>query len=300
MGIVPTTWMPNCSMKRIIIHWTAGEHKASSNDKSHYHILIEDDGKLVRGTHSIKDNVSTADNVYAAHTALFGTGSIGVSVCCMSGAVENPFKAGSFPMTQTQWGTMAQVVAELCDFYDIEVTAKTVLGHGEVEREFPNKPQGGKWDPMVLPWDTSLSKKQVGDQFRTLVKTKLTGVSGLVETPASITAVVQGKAFREAQIFNEKSIVKIRPLLDTFNWKIMTANDQEVMELKFADGEEAKSLKFLLIEHSNKPMDIPSGTSQQEIIKKIEQFGFVKIVDLAQALNLSVTWDGTTRTVTIE
>ncbi|MFM7792042.1 MAG: hypothetical protein ACKO90_29360, partial [Microcystis panniformis] len=70
MGIVPTAWMPNCSMKRIIIHWTAGEHKASSNDKSHYHILIEDDGKLVRGTHSIKDNVSTADNVYAAHTAL--------------------------------------------------------------------------------------------------------------------------------------------------------------------------------------------------------------------------------------
>jgi hypothetical protein len=47
-------------------------------------------------------------------------------------------------------------------------------------------------------------------------------------------------------------------------------------------------------------MDIPDGTSQQEIIKKIEQFGFVKIVDLAQALNLSVTWDGTTRTVTIE
>jgi hypothetical protein len=218
----------------------------------------------------------------------------------MSGAVEKPFKAGSFPMTQTQWETMAQVVAELCDFYDIEVTAKTVLGHGEVEREFPNKPQRGKWDPMVLPWDTSLSKIQVGEQFRTLVKTKLTGVSGLVETPASITAVVQGKAFREAQIFNEKSIVKIRPLLDTFNWQIITASDQEVMELKFADGEEAKSLGFLLIEHSNKPMDIAEGTSQVEIIKKLEQFGFVKVVDLAQALNLSVTWDGTTRTVTIE
>lgn len=300
MGIVPTTWMPNCSMRRIILHWTAAEHKVSSNDKSHYHILIEDDGKLVRGTHSIKDNVSTADNVYAAHTALLNTGSIGVSVCCMSGAEEKPFNAGKFPMTQTQWETMAQVVAELCDFYDIEVTAKTVLGHGEVEREFPDRPQKGKWDPMVLPWDKSLSKKQVGDQFRGLVKAKLTGVSGLVETPASITVVVQGKAFREAQIFNEKSIVKIRPLLDTFNWQIVTANDQEVMELKFADGEDAKSLGFLLIEHSNKPMDILSGTSENEILKKIEQFGFVKVVDLAQALNLSVTWDGTTRTVTIE
>ncbi len=298
MAIVPKDWMPNCSMKRIILHWTAGGYKASSNDKSHYHILIEDDGKLVRGSNTIKDNVSTGDNIYAAHTLGFNTGSIGVSVCCMAGAKESPFNGGSFPMTKTQWETMAQVVAELCDFYDIDVTSKTVLGHGEVEREFPKKPQKGKWDPMVLPWDTSLSKKQVGEQFRALVKAKLTGVSGLIETPASITVVFQGTTFREAQIFNEKSIVKIRPLLDVFGWQITNANAQEDFSLQI-DTATSITLAFQLLDHSNQLIDIPSGASTTDMIKQVEQFGFVKVTDLASALSLSVSWDGATRIVTV-
>lgn len=300
MGIVQKAWMPNCSMKQVILHWTAVGHKASSNDLSHYHILIEDDGKLLKGTHSIQDNVSTADNIYAAHTALFNTGSIGVAVCCMEGAIEKPFKAGKFPMTQTQWETMAQVVAELCDFYDIDVTAKTILGHGEVEREFPKKPQQGKWDPMVLPWNTSLGMKQVGDQFRALVKAKLTGVSTLVESPANITVIINGKTFREAQIWNEKRIVKIRPLLDIFDWVVTEANDKKTMKLKVDSAGTIKVLEFLLIDHGNQLMAIASGTSSGDIIKKIEQFGFVKITDLAKALSLSATWDGSSRTVTIK
>ncbi|PLU82213.1 N-acetylmuramoyl-L-alanine amidase, partial [Sinorhizobium medicae] len=40
--------MPAAKMGRIICHWTAGAHKASDFDRGHYHILIEDDGKLVR------------------------------------------------------------------------------------------------------------------------------------------------------------------------------------------------------------------------------------------------------------
>lgn len=195
MGIIPSQWLPNCSMKRVILHWTAGAYKASSNDLSHYHILIEDDGKLQKGTHSIKDNVSTGDNIYAAHTLNLNTGSIGVSVCCMANAIERPFDAKNFPMKQKQWETMAQVVAELCDFYDIPVTPKTVLGHGEVAKTL-GVDQGGKWDPMVLPWDTSLSKSKVGDQFRSMVKAMLTGNSNMVESPATITAMIQGKISR--------------------------------------------------------------------------------------------------------
>jgi hypothetical protein len=42
--------------------WTGQRgYKASSLDKAHYHVLIEDDGNLVKGTHSIQDNVSTGD-----------------------------------------------------------------------------------------------------------------------------------------------------------------------------------------------------------------------------------------------
>ncbi|MCP2727690.1 monofunctional biosynthetic peptidoglycan transglycosylase [Limnofasciculus baicalensis] len=176
MTVIPKKWMPTCSMKRVILHWTAGGYKASVIDKSHYHILIEDDGKLVKGTHSIKDNVSTEDNVYAAHTKGLNTGSIGISVCCMAEAIETPFEAGYFPMTKIQWDKMAQVVAELCYFYNIPVTPETVLGHGEVEAIL-GIPQTGKWDPMILPWNSDLSKTEVGKEFRDLVKQKISALS---------------------------------------------------------------------------------------------------------------------------
>jgi N-acetyl-anhydromuramyl-L-alanine amidase AmpD len=298
MGIVPQAWMPNCSMKRVILHWTAGKHKASSLDKAHYHILIEDDGTLVRGTHTILDNVSTGDDRYAAHTLKCNTGSIGVSVCCMEGAVERPFNSGNFPMTKTQWETMAQVVAELCEFYDIDVTPQTVLGHGEVTKEL-GIDQGGKWDPMVLPWDTKPSFTQVGDQFRDLVKSKITGKSDLREQPASITAVIQGKKFREAQIFNEKSCVKLRPVLDVFDWTLLHANEAGTIEIQTSSKDEPISLQVLLIDHANEVLENAKGTAEPQIIKQVEQFGFVKVSDLAKGLNLDVVWDGVTRTVTI-
>ena len=55
-GIVPAAWMPAARLERIIFHWTAGAHRASGLDKSHYHILIEGDGKMVRGGPSIAAN----------------------------------------------------------------------------------------------------------------------------------------------------------------------------------------------------------------------------------------------------
>lgn len=296
MAIVPRDWMPNCSMKRIILHWTAGGHKASSSDTGHYHILIEDDGKLVRGTHSIIDNVSTGDGNYAAHTALFNTGSIGISVCCMAGAKESPFNAGASPMTQKQWETMAQVAADLCDFYDIPVTPQTVLGHGEIEATH-GKPQGGKWDPMVLPWKPSLSKTKVGNEFRSMVKSKITGSSDMRETPTSITAIIQGKTFREAQIFNEKSFIKLRPVREELTWAILHAN-ADIVKLSSSSNSPI-SVPYLLIDHSNQIVDVPAGSTEAEIVTLVDKYGFVTARDLATKLNLFIAWDGATRTVTI-
>ncbi len=96
-----------CPMKRIILHWTAGAHNASALDKEHF--VIEGDGNIVRGDHTIDDNVSTADDDYAAHTRRTNTKSIGVSVCCMAGARESPFKPGPFPMKKGPWLQMAAV-----------------------------------------------------------------------------------------------------------------------------------------------------------------------------------------------
>jgi N-acetyl-anhydromuramyl-L-alanine amidase AmpD len=146
IAFISRDWLPRYSMKRIICHWTTGAYKASSIDRAHYHILIEQDGTLIRGTHSIEDNVSTKDGGYAAHTLKLNTGSIGLAVCCMANVAEKPFDPGPFPMTQKQWRTMAQVAAELCQFYGIPVTPQTVLGHGEVERHL-GIDQARKWDP---------------------------------------------------------------------------------------------------------------------------------------------------------
>jgi len=164
---VPAAWMPAAKMQRVIVHWTAGGHKASANDKSHYHVLIEGDGAVIRGTPSIKANErSPLPKGYAAHTLACNTGSIGVSMCCMLGAVESPFKAGPAAMTEAQWDEMIEVVADLCIRYGIPVTPKTVLSHAEVQTNLGIK-QRGKWDVARLAFDpATVGAKACGDLMR--------------------------------------------------------------------------------------------------------------------------------------
>jgi len=187
-GIIPSEWLPECSMQRIICHWTAGAWKANSSDVAHYHIIIEDDGRLVRGSYSIKDNVNTGDGRYAAHTKSCNTGSIGVSLACMADAIENPFNAGKYPMTAKQWEILSTVVAELCNFYGIKVKPETVLSHAEVEKTL-GKPQAGKWDYTRLAFDpTTVGAKECGDKLRDEVTQKLSMpmvAAAEVETTAS-------------------------------------------------------------------------------------------------------------------
>jgi hypothetical protein len=173
-GLIPAEWMPLCEVQRVICHWTAGAYKANTTDLNYYHILIEDTGELRRGVYSIKDNVYTGDGKYAPHTKNCNTGSIGVSLCCMTGAVESPFDAGACPMLEAQWDTLTTCVAELCDAYTIPVMIGTVLSHAEVQGTL-GIAQSGKWDYSVLPFDPSFPKgaKAVGDRLRAEVSAKL-------------------------------------------------------------------------------------------------------------------------------
>lgn len=161
--------LPRSTAKIVILHWTAGGHKASDLDKAHYHFLVEVDGRVVPGLHSVADNDSTADGDYAAHTKGLNTDSIGIAACCMLGAVESPFSAGTRPMSQIQWERMLDVAAECCKHYGIKVTPQTVLAHGEVEKIL-GVPQLNKWDPLAWPWDTKKTKKEIGDEIRFQVK----------------------------------------------------------------------------------------------------------------------------------
>jgi len=172
-SLVPADWMPWAQMSRIIVHWTAGNHKASADDRKHYHILIEGDGKLVRGTPSILLNQAPVKAGYAAHTLNCNGSSIGVSLCGMAGAVESPFSAGKAPLTMDQWAVLPQVLAALCRRYSIPVTPSTVLSHAEVQDTLGIK-QRGKWDIARLPFDPfTKGARAIGDQFRAATKARL-------------------------------------------------------------------------------------------------------------------------------
>jgi N-acetyl-anhydromuramyl-L-alanine amidase AmpD len=171
---IPDEWMPSAAMERVILHWTAGRHTASPLDRAHYHVLIEGDGKAVRGVPSIAANAAGATaGPRASHTLNCNTGSIGVSLCAMGGAVEFPFRAGPWPLTETQWLAGTVIVAQLCDRYRIPVTPQTVLSHAEVQGAL-GITQRGKWDVTRLPWDASIiGARACGDAFRRLVSARL-------------------------------------------------------------------------------------------------------------------------------
>jgi len=163
---LPSEWLPAVKMQRIHAHWTAGSYHASDEDREHYHILWEGDGKPVRGKASIACNVSPLQQGYAAHTLNANSYAIGVSLCCMAGAVESPFDPGKYPMTLKQWDCMVLGIAQLCDFYQIAVTPTTVLSHAEVQANLGIK-QRGKWDYTRLAFDPSFrGAKACGNKLR--------------------------------------------------------------------------------------------------------------------------------------
>lgn len=173
LDFLPKDWTPDVSMDRIIGHWTGGGHKANSIDRKAYHALVEGDANVVRGIPSIALNSGRIQNGYAAHTLNCNTGSIGVAMCGMAGAVESPYDAGSAPLTREQFMRFVQVVAELCRRYGIPVTPRTVLFHAEVQATLGIR-QRNKWDVAVLPFDQSVKGARViGDYFRSLVSSAL-------------------------------------------------------------------------------------------------------------------------------
>lgn len=174
--VIPFEWMPDVPMQRIICHWTAGPHSAGESDRQSYHFLIEGNGRLVKGGPSVAANSGRRLAAgYAAHTHNCNGGSIGISLCCMGGAEQQPFRAGGYPMTRAQWETLIVAVAELCKRYRIKVARRTVLSHAEVESVLGIE-QKGKWDIARLAFDPSVSGAgPCGDRLRREVMAAMTG-----------------------------------------------------------------------------------------------------------------------------
>ena len=203
--LMPHDWLPQVkrSIFRVVTHWTATS-SYSVNVDGHYHFLIDGNGKV----HQVVDM-----SLIGHHTGKFNKGSVGVAALCMHGNAgvkitdgkslgmirvysrttkknynnENELK----PLTHIQWESMAQVVAEICQAYNIPVDSSVtdtlypyttdygVLAHGEVDK-YGGPNQGGKWDPLFTKdycnnkygkenLESTLSMRQVGDLFRTRV-----------------------------------------------------------------------------------------------------------------------------------
>jgi N-acetylmuramoyl-L-alanine amidase/Bacterial SH3 domain len=178
MPTVPESWMPKAAMERIHVHWTAGGHTANATDRSHYHIIVQADGTLVKGDIGIDANAPGSGMKRASHTLNANTGAIGLSMCCMGGAVESPFSSGASPMTEIQWNAMIDVAAQLAERYAIPVTPVTILTHAEVG---PNlgRAQNGKWDVTRLSFDEKIvGFKSVGDRMRLSIAVALDALKG--------------------------------------------------------------------------------------------------------------------------
>ena len=153
-------------MKRIIMHWTAGTYTPNSVDKKAYHKLIDGDGNVHDGTFPISANQAPlSKGGYSAHTLNCNTDSIGVALCAMAGAVEAPFKAGSYPITRKQEEALVALVRSLAAQYNIPITNKTILTHAEVQTNL-GIAQKNKWDITYLPSLGKTTAKAVGDHLR--------------------------------------------------------------------------------------------------------------------------------------
>ena len=161
-------------MKRIIMHWSAGGHRASDVDRQHYHFIVQGDGSIVEGSYKPEDNLVVGNGKgYAAHTRNANTASIGVAVAAMKGAVERPFNPGPSPITDAQVAALTKLCARLCKQYGISVTRHTVLSHAEVQRTL-GIAQRGKWDIMWIPgMDVPGDPVAVGDKLRGMVSKEL-------------------------------------------------------------------------------------------------------------------------------
>lgn len=147
-------------MKRIIIHWTAGQNKPNVTDLSHYHFLIDSIGKIYNGKFKPEDNINCQDGKYAEHTGGGNTDSIGVSMCGMMGFLTTK-KAGSFPLTKIQCETCFQLCAKLAKKYNIPLDKEHIYTHYTYNKE--HKIMTGKVDIIYLPAYPKIQKDNIID-----------------------------------------------------------------------------------------------------------------------------------------
>lgn len=151
--------------KRLILHWTAGTHKASSDDLKHYHWCVEGGGEIKGGV-PLEANLRQVKpwHTYAAHTRAFNAWSAGLAFCGMRYAFPGG-SSGTSPLLPLQVDSGLEFVARKFIEWGLPVNEQTLFTHWEAE-ELHGVDQKGKWDITVLPWDKSIKEDEVGSWLR--------------------------------------------------------------------------------------------------------------------------------------
>lgn len=147
--------------KGIVFHWTGGTYIPNSTDRSHYHYLITDTGKVVEGKYKPEDNLNCKDGVYAAHVGGGNTGRIGIALCGMW--------SKDYPITRVQLEAACKLAAQLCKRYGIAIGSDTVMTHSEFGQKNPHTSSFGKIDIDKLPCVALYDRKSCGNWIRNKV-----------------------------------------------------------------------------------------------------------------------------------
>lgn len=155
-------------LKRIILHWTAGQYTPNDHEKRCYHFLIDSKGKIYKGFFKPEDNICCSDGKYAQHTGGGNTGSIGVALCAMSNYLINSSHS-PFPITKIQLETAFSLIADLCLIYKIKPSKENLMTHYEFGLKHPDTTSKGKIDIIFLPCVKELKPFEIGDYIRNKV-----------------------------------------------------------------------------------------------------------------------------------
>lgn len=144
-------------MKSIVNHWTAGGYTPNKTDLTHYHFVVDGDGKVYDGKYKPMDNMNCADGKYAAHVGGGNTGRIGIAICCR--------KDINTPPTRKQVEAMCEFNAHLCIIYGLN-PLKQVETHAGFGLRHPNTSSAGKIDINSLPYIGLRGINEVEDYIR--------------------------------------------------------------------------------------------------------------------------------------
>lgn len=273
-GLVDDADLPPAAARRVILHWTGGGPRASSIDREHYHFLVEQDGTIVRGRHSIADNDTARDGRYARHTLGLNTGSVGLAVCGMLDARERPFHPGPAPINARQLDILCALTARICARYGIEPGPATVLGHGEVQATL-KVAQRQKWDPLVLPWNPGLSRAEVGDLMRAKVALALRGGDDAAEVRRIDVLLGDRRIPDGGALFDCAAWLSLAALAQRLGWSVGAPD---------GDG--------VAIEAGGKRALVPFVFAPDEnLVRDVASEGYVRVEDVAEQFGLGAEMD---------